>query len=270
MKKFDYTEQTFSYEDDEGNGVEWKVVDIIAHTNHIKPVFIDVSLFEGFLNYTIKQYNAEDWMRVKNADTRYPILVGKGTFTFSDDPTGGRYPYIFDGVHRLVKLLQDGVKKVQAVITETLPPPKVTGKGMQLNGIKYDMTQSNEWSSLSPELLALLRKSTHDPYLGDIALHKDPKDIIEILHGRVLVGFAIPRQDSDKRWRTGPIFIDPKYRGKGIGGKWIKDFFNRRKGRAYINPENVASIAVFTKAGFKETSKFLMDGNEKLVQYLKE
>lgn len=129
---------------------------------------------------------------------------------------------------------------------------------------------ARDFSTLSPELLALLRKSTYDPYLGDIALNKDPKDIVEIRHGRTLVGFAIPRQDSDKRWRTGPIFIDPKYQGKGYGGRWIKEFFKGRKGRAYINPDNGASIAVFTKAGFKETPKVLMDGNEKLVQYLKE
>lgn len=270
MKKFDYTEQTFSYEDDEGNGVEWKVVDIIAHTNRIKPVFIDVSLFEGFLNYTIKQYNAEDWMRVKNADTRYPILVGKGTFTFSDDPTGGRYPYIFDGVHRLVKLLQDGVKKVQAVITETLPPPKVTGKGMQLNGIKYDMTQSNEWSSLSPEMTVLIRKSTHDPYLGGIALQKDPKDIVPILHRGSVVGFAIPRLERDGRWRTGPIFIDPVFRGLGYGGRWINEFFVNKKGRAWINPTNLPSIKSFIRAGFRQTTKSVKDGDGVLIEYLKD
>lgn len=142
MKTFDYKEQTFGYEDDKGNGVEWKVVDIIEHTKHIKPVLVDVSLFKGFLDYTVKNYNADDWLRVKNADTNYPILMGSGKFSFSDDPTKGSYPYIFDGVHRLVKLQKAGVKKVMAVITDTLPPPKVYGKGLQLNDIRYDMPKT--------------------------------------------------------------------------------------------------------------------------------
>lgn len=127
-----------------------------------------------------------------------------------------------------------------------------------------------ELKSLSPELLRLIRLSTHDPYLGDIVLQKKVTDIVEIHYDKKLVGFAVPRKDSDGRWRTGPIFIDPVFRSNGYGSMWIKDFFVRRRGRAYINPTNTASIKAFTRAGFKETNKVMMDGDEKLIQYLKD
>lgn len=129
---------------------------------------------------------------------------------------------------------------------------------------------NKDFSKLSPELIVLIRKSTHDPFLGDIALQKNPKDIVAIHHGLTIVGFAIPRKDGDGYWRTGPIFIDPLYRNKGYGGEWVKEFFKGRKGRAYINPTNTPSKALFMSAGFKETSKSIMDGGEKLIQFLKE
>ena len=138
--KFSYLDQTYGYEDDIGNSVSWKVKDIIDHVKDIKPELIKVELFKGFLEYVEKTYDTDDWLRVKNADLKYPIIVGAGTFTFTEDKLKGRYPLIFDGVHRLIKSKMNGVKYILAIITNTLPPPVVTGNGFQLDGISYKMT----------------------------------------------------------------------------------------------------------------------------------
>lgn len=129
---------------------------------------------------------------------------------------------------------------------------------------------NSDYSKLPKGMIELLNESTHDPYLGDIALQKNPKDIVPIYSGKVLIGFAIPRKESDGRWRSGPIFITAKERGKGFGGKWLVEFFKHRRGRSYINPTNQPSIQAFTKAGFYATLKSIKDDEEVLVQYLKD
>lgn len=137
--KYSYLEQTFGWEDDKGNSVTWAVKDIIEHVSGIEPVRTRVDLFKGFLDYKEEVFDREDWQRVDSANLKYPILLGAGTFLFNPKGHHERYPYIFDGVHRLVKARKKGKEFISAIVTSTLPPPVVTGKGMQLNGVTYHM-----------------------------------------------------------------------------------------------------------------------------------
>lgn len=113
-----------------------------------------------------------------------------------------------------------------------------------------------------PQVAKLIEESDHDKWLEGAAKEKlEPKwDRTHYttfwLDGQP-VGFSMPRQESNGRWRTGPIFVAPLYRGKGIAGSFIKAFFVGKKGLAYIEPMNVASISTFKAAGFVKTPKVL-------------
>lgn len=136
-RDFSYLEQTFTSSDGQGNGVEWRVVDLLAHAKSIDVTSVRVDKFEGYLAHISKSYTKDDWTRVHQANLKYPILIGSGEFVFSDDGLGRSYPYIFDGVHRLVKAWKSGVAYIDARVLSTLPKPVVVGKGRTLNGMRY-------------------------------------------------------------------------------------------------------------------------------------
>lgn len=41
--------------------------------------------------------------------------------------------------HRLVKLMRAKETKVMAIVTDSLPKPTITGRGIRLNKMKYPM-----------------------------------------------------------------------------------------------------------------------------------
>lgn len=76
---------------------------------------------------------------------------------------------------------------------------------------------------------------------------------IVFLLGDDVVGFMTPREENrfgEGRWRTGAIFVDQKFRGRGIAQQAIEDFFKDRKGYAWISNKNISSQAAFSKAKF--------------------
>lgn len=126
-----------------------------------------------------------------------------------------------------------------------------------------------------PEYTALIEEAAKDPFLGEFVLKKHPADFKWFIRkdpdGKwdKLVGFAIPRRDSDGYYRTGAIYVKPEYRKEGIASAFVKEYFEGKKGRAFIEDRNVASIALFTSIGFKKTGKTVRDGDEVLHEYLK-
>lgn len=98
----------------------------------------------------------------------------------------------------------------------------------------------------------LMKMAAKDKFLGDIVYDQPSSRLRLIYHEGEIVGMCWPRRESDGRYRTGPIFVDPHYRGKGIGTTFLKEFFSTKKGRAYIEPDNHASITMYKKAGFKK------------------
>ena len=122
----------------------------------------------------------------------------------------------------------------------------------------------------SNEIEAILKKAARDPFLGNFIYGKKLTDMILFISEGILVGFAIPRKDSDGHYRTGPIYVEPSARGKGIAGEFVKSYFEKRKGRSWIEKKNVASQKTFESAGFRRTNKVHVDPDGTvLYEYIK-
>lgn len=124
-------------------------------------------------------------------------------------------------------------------------------------------------NKITPEINKLLEEAANDKYLGEIVFSKKIGVIYLFEIDGELVGFAIPRRESDGYFRTGPIYVRPKYRNKGIASNFVSSFFKHRKGRAYIDVTNKASQKIFIKNGFIKTNKTILVDDEILQQYLK-
>ncbi len=106
---------------------------------------------------------------------------------------------------------------------------------------------------IEDEMLNLLRLADADPLLTGF-VYTDDKSKIRLpifCENNQLVGFATPRQESDGVWRMGAIYIIPEFRNRGIAGKTIFSFMTGKKGRAFIEDENISSQKAYQKAGFR-------------------
>lgn len=129
---------------------------------------------------------------------------------------------------------------------------------------KYDFKQTGQW-------MKIIGNAAEDPFLGGFVKTRPLKDFVGFFYDHnELAGFAIPRKDSDGYYRTGAIYVEPKFRSKGIAKAFVQDYFKDKKGRAFIEPDNTASIALFTSAGFVKTDKKVKHDGDELYEYLKE
>jgi GNAT superfamily N-acetyltransferase len=117
------------------------------------------------------------------------------------------------------------------------------------------------------EFERLLELAANDPNLGPFVKQKKLEDTVLFEEHGEVVGFAIPRKDPDGYWRTGPIYVQPKSRGKGVASRFIQSFFSDKKGRSWIDPKNTASIHAFKLTGFNRTGKVVKDGSGILEEY---
>lgn len=112
----------------------------------------------------------------------------------------------------------------------------------------------------------LLNKAEADEFLTGYVHPDKVKSRTAISHKGKTVGFMTPREVSKKGkwkgvWRTGAIYVDPKYRGKGVASKAIKDFYkDGKKGMVRVDVNNASSRKAFEKAGFK-----VVEGKDKVV-----
>lgn len=116
----------------------------------------------------------------------------------------------------------------------------------------------------------LVEEAVQSTFLGTFVRNKNRKDFVWFLHGEKIVGFAIPRKDSDGRYRTGAIFVTAAFRKKGVAGAFVKGYFSSKKGRAFIEPDNTASIALYVSVGFRKSGKAIRDEEITLDEYLKD
>ena len=107
---------------------------------------------------------------------------------------------------------------------------------------EYDLSKMRE----------LLLHADSDPLLTGYVYPDDVTKVrLPIYEGENLRGFATPRQDKDGVWRMGAIYVLPEHRGRGLAGKAISSFMNERRGRAFIEDDNIASQRAHEAAGFK-------------------
>jgi len=119
----------------------------------------------------------------------------------------------------------------------------------------------------------LIRMASKDRFLGESVLEEPDSNMHLIYHEGELAGLAWVKRKSDGYYQTDSIFVDPKYRGKGVAVGFLTIFYMNKKGRAWIESDNHASIAVFTKAGFKKKIGGSKKGHlidREFDQYIKE
>lgn len=117
-------------------------------------------------------------------------------------------------------------------------------------------------------LRAILAEGQSDPALGDIVTKWLVDSVVAFVADGQLVGFAIPRKDGQV-YRTGPIYVTPKYRRRGVAAGFVLTYFKGRRGRAWIDDKNEASKALYTKAGFKPTDRKTSDHTGYYTEWLK-
>jgi GNAT superfamily N-acetyltransferase len=128
---------------------------------------------------------------------------------------------------------------------------------------ELEKTSSIKYTDI-PKSMFDMADEEHKANYSDWSNRDNGSKRVGIYHEGNLVGFYSPKKSGDY-WRTGTIYVDPKFRGKGLGTKAINDFFSqKKKGLAYIEPSNLGSMGAFTKAGFKEVKRttFWQDENQ--------
>lgn len=117
-------------------------------------------------------------------------------------------------------------------------------------------------------VLPILAEGHAAPELGDIVAKRAVDSVVAFIANGVVVGFAIPRKDG-QFYRTGPIYVTPKYRRKGVAAAFVLAYFKGRRGKAWIATTNEASKALYTRAGFKPSTRSMTDESGDYVEWLK-
>lgn len=155
-------------------------------------------------------------------------------------------------------------------------------KGMTADMLSLEQPSTFKWNDVTDrssfsfrkatsrdtDVIRMIEESTRDPFLGDIATTKKLTDVVAFYVGRQLVGFAIPRRDSDGRYRTGAIYITPSERKKGYAKLFLQAYFKDKRGRAFIEPSNLASQKLFSSVGFTRSGKKVTVESELFEEWL--
>lgn len=77
-----------------------------------------------------------------------------------------------------------------------------------------------------------------------------------IMHGNEIAGMYTARSIDSGYWYIGEIFIEPEYRGKGIGTTLIEDTLSQHdKVKLQVAPSNKRAIKLYESLGFKKESE---------------
>lgn len=131
-----------------------------------------------------------------------------------------------------------------------------------MRSIEKSMTSESDSESDSPafpfgsyemaDMEALLKEAKADPEIkGEIFCEDLVRPRLPIFFEEKLVGFATPVKEPDGVWNIGTIYIMKDFRGRGLGRLAIRTFMTKRRGRIFIDEENVAGRHVFKAAGFR-------------------
>lgn len=103
----------------------------------------------------------------------------------------------------------------------------------------------------------LIEMALKDPRLGPSAVTLDATQLKWIMWNDAPIGFYTPKLESDGRYRTGTIYLDPAYRGKGHAYLEVKGYFEDgdKPGRAWIEPTNKPSQNLYKRAGFYKSGR---------------
>jgi len=152
---------------------------------------------------------------------------------------------IFEGETQNVFPHIYGPIEVSAVV-ETIPFP------CELDGTFKLPERVKDLCPYYKKLKELLVQADQEATLsGYVYPSDDTRKRIPIWFQNQIVGFATPRQDPDKVWRMGAIYVTPEYRGKGLAREAIRGFMNGLSGRAFTEDGNLPTRRAFFSAGFR-------------------
>jgi len=111
---------------------------------------------------------------------------------------------------------------------------------------------------------AVKKAALQDKFLQDGPLDYPNRNIIVTDDGDV-AGYYTPHRSSLKgkpAWRPGALFIAPAFRGQNLMFQALSEFYQKppRRGVAWIDDRNSASIALFTKLGFLKDKPYEDEG----------
>jgi RimJ/RimL family protein N-acetyltransferase len=155
-------------------------------------------------------------------------------------------------IRKLITLIENAQQESNTQAVPTISKPKAEEKA---------------------RIVELTKLAANDEFVGVVIGQQRESNLRVIHYAGDIVGLCWPQRSSDGRYCMDLIFVDPKYQGKGIATRVLKDYYANKKGRAYIEPANTASIQAFTKAGFKKKEGWSKQGvviPREFNQYLKD
>ena len=149
MGKHKEPDHTFGYEHN-GSEVLWDVKDLWEAVERLPTVRLEVKHFQDAIKNVQKGYEADDWVRIDEANTDYPIIVG--------EKKAGGY-LIMDGLHRLGKLVKLKEQYVYAKVLKRMPTPYlVKGKPFEIDGLNFKWESKQKRSNSLEHLKAYVRQ----------------------------------------------------------------------------------------------------------------
>lgn len=116
---------TFGYETNHSS-VVWDVEDIWKAAEKLPTEMYDVGLLYKIVEAKQEHFTDDDYDRIKEADTSYPII------------TNGDVTIILDGVHRIFKLKDVGGEVSIKRLKKMPKPIEVEGKPFKIKGLSFD------------------------------------------------------------------------------------------------------------------------------------
>ena len=221
--------------------------------NFLKSIGFKVELDAG-ADYTRPRQDADLYIGHSRGAGRYEFMEpkNKSKFLRFGDPDG-----IIDPVDRKWQ-------KENPPPTDKHPPHEhfifseeqknAILKKMKELGLKVSMESHNE--SVEDAKHRLLDMAMNDPFLGPAALPVDINELeLIITKNGEYAGFITPMKGGGNYRRVGSIFVDPKFRGKGVARDFVVDYFKDKPGQSWIRPDNKPSQGTFKAAGFFKTGK---------------
>jgi RimJ/RimL family protein N-acetyltransferase len=111
----------------------------------------------------------------------------------------------------------------------------------------------------------LLESQDETFFYGDKLDPKRTRQVVLNEDGCVVGAFEFKRMMYDGKyyWRTNRPYTLKAYRGRGIMGQVLKDWYAvRRPSIAWIDDENLSSIRLFASIGFQEERAAEMHGKQ--------
>ena len=132
---------------------------------------------------------------------------------------------------------------------------------MRASGIALRPYDVEKMAQANPVPQELIDEGLRDPELSGVSL-KGPA--VAIMDGDQIAGWHAPRQDP-KGWRVGAIYIRPQFRGRGLGGRTVKQFLDDKDAADVpIRTGNTSSERMFSAAGFVPSGREIVHDGEVL------